>query len=79
MLLSGATKDATGRSRLNRPLSAPPVRRDGGRRVSPLGPGHNAVVATIVSHEPQAPNFYKARLANLPSLSHVTIEVERCA
>jgi cation diffusion facilitator family transporter len=44
-----------------------------------IGPGHNAVVATIVSHEPQAPNFYKGRLAKLPGLSHVTIEVERCA
>jgi cation diffusion facilitator family transporter len=44
-----------------------------------VGPGHNAVVATIVSHEPQAPNFYKGRLANFPGLSHVTIEVERCA
>jgi cation diffusion facilitator family transporter len=44
-----------------------------------VGPGHNAVVATIVSHTPQAPNFYKGRLANLPGLSHVTIEVERCA
>jgi cation diffusion facilitator family transporter len=44
-----------------------------------VGPGHNAVVATIVSHEPQAPSFYKERLANLPGLSHVTIEVERCA
>jgi len=44
-----------------------------------IGPGHNAVVATVVSHEPQAPTFYKERLAKLPGLSHVTIEVERCA
>ena len=44
-----------------------------------VGPGHNAVVATIVSHEPRAPSFYKRRLANLAGLSHVTIEVERCA
>jgi cation diffusion facilitator family transporter len=44
-----------------------------------VGPGHNAVVATVVTHEPQAPNFYKERLATLPGLSHVTIEVERCA
>jgi cation diffusion facilitator family transporter len=44
-----------------------------------IGPGHNAVVATIVSHEPQAPNIYKGRLAKLAGLSHVTIEVERCA
>jgi cation diffusion facilitator family transporter len=57
---------------------------DGSDRVADLhlwriGPGHNAVVATIVSHEPQTPTFYKGRLANLPGLSHVTIEVERCA
>ena len=44
-----------------------------------VGPGHNAVVATIVSHEPQVPSFYKGRLANSAGLSHVTIEVERCA
>jgi Co/Zn/Cd efflux system component len=34
-----------------------------------IGPGHNAVVATIVSHEPQAPSFYKGRLAELAGLS----------
>jgi cation diffusion facilitator family transporter len=44
-----------------------------------VGPGHNAVIATIVSHAPQMPNFYKGRLAKVPGLSHVTIEVERCA
>jgi cation diffusion facilitator family transporter len=43
-----------------------------------VGPGHNAVVATIVTHEPQAPKAYKERLAAIPSLSHVTIEVEHC-
>jgi len=44
-----------------------------------VGPGHNAVIATIVSHEPQAPSLYKRRLAHLSHLSHVTIEVEQCA
>lgn len=44
-----------------------------------IGPGHNAVVATLVSHQPQPPNAYKERLAAIPGLSHVTIEVERCA
>jgi cation diffusion facilitator family transporter len=43
-----------------------------------VGPGHNAVVATIVSHDPQAPKMYKRRLAAIPRLSHVTIEVEQC-
>ena len=55
----------------------------GSDRVSDLhlwrvGPGHNAVVATIVSHDPQTPDFYKERLANFSGLSHVTIEVEQC-
>jgi cation diffusion facilitator family transporter len=43
-----------------------------------VGPGHNAVVATIVSHVPQPPKAYKERLAAIPGLSHVTIEVEQC-
>lgn len=43
-----------------------------------LGPGHTAVVVTIVSDEPQEPQHYKERLAGLPSLSHVTVEVQRC-
>jgi cation diffusion facilitator family transporter len=44
-----------------------------------VGPGHNAVVATIVSHLPQPPQTYKERLSAIPGLSHVTIEVEPCA
>jgi cation diffusion facilitator family transporter len=43
-----------------------------------VGPGHNAIVATIVSHQPQPPQTYKERLSSIPGLSHVTIEVERC-
>jgi cation diffusion facilitator family transporter len=43
-----------------------------------IGPGHNTVVATIVSHDPQAPMTYNGRLAAIPGLSHVTIEVEHC-
>ena len=43
-----------------------------------LGPGHTAVVVTIVSDAPQEPEHYKERLHGLPSLSHVTVEVQRC-
>ena len=43
-----------------------------------LGPGHTAVVVTMVSDTPQEPEHYKQRLHGLPSLSHVTIEVQRC-
>ncbi len=43
-----------------------------------LGPGHFGVVAAIVSDTPQAPDAYKARLAGLDVLSHVTVEVHAC-
>ena len=55
----------------------------GGDRVSDLhgwqlGPGHAAVVASVVSDSPQAPADYKRRLEGLAGLSHVTIEVNAC-
>src|SRR5450755_334388 len=40
-----------------------------------LGPGHLAVLAVIVSEHPRAPSYYKARLAGIEGLSHVSIEV----
>jgi len=43
-----------------------------------LGPGHLGVVAAIVSDTPQSPDVYKARLAGVAGLSHVTIEVHAC-
>lgn len=54
-----------------------------GDRISDLhlwrvGPGHNAAIVSLVTHEPHAPRFYKERLAALPGLSHVTVEVEQC-
>lgn len=54
-----------------------------GDRVSDLhlwqiGPGHRAAVVSIVTDHPQPPSSYKARLAGLHGLSHVTVEVEPC-
>ena len=43
-----------------------------------VGPGHAALIASVVSDRPQAPEYYKARLAQLAGLSHVTIEVHPC-
>jgi cation diffusion facilitator family transporter len=40
-----------------------------------LGPGHSALVVSVVSDQPQAPAVYKARLKGLPGVSHVTVEV----
>jgi cation diffusion facilitator family transporter len=53
----------------------------GGDRVTDLhlwqvGPGHRAVVVSIVSNTPLAPAMYKQRLSDLHGLSHVTVEVE---
>lgn len=41
-----------------------------------IGPGHQAAVVSIVSDRPQAPAVYKGRLADMPRLSHVTVEVQ---
>ncbi|HEX6440962.1 MAG TPA: CDF family Co(II)/Ni(II) efflux transporter DmeF [Stellaceae bacterium] len=43
-----------------------------------VGPGHHAAVVSIVSDRPQPPAAYKARLAGIPGLSHVTVEVLAC-
>jgi cation diffusion facilitator family transporter len=43
-----------------------------------LGPGHAAVIASVVSDAPQAPSVYKQRLDGLTGLSHVTVEVNLC-
>jgi cation diffusion facilitator family transporter len=55
----------------------------GGDRVTDLhlwrvGPGHTAVVGSIVTDDPRDPSVYKAKLEGLPRLSHVTIEVHIC-
>ena len=53
----------------------------GGDRVTDLhlwqvGPGHRAVVVSLVSGQPLTPANYKQRLRDLTTLSHVTVEVE---
>ena len=56
----------------------------GGDRLADLhlwqvGPGHAAVIMSVVSDAPQEPSAYKQRLKDLGGLSHVTVEVNRCA
>ena len=43
-----------------------------------VGPGHHAAVVSIVCDQPEPPAAYKARLADIAGLSHVTIEVLAC-
>ena len=40
-----------------------------------VGPGHRSAIVSIVTGEPLPPAAYKALLADLPTLSHVTVEV----
>ena len=56
----------------------------GGDRVTDLhlwqvGPGHRAVVVSLLSDAPLPPASYKQRLRDLNTLSHVTVEVEQAA
>jgi cation diffusion facilitator family transporter len=43
-----------------------------------VGPGHRAVLVSLVSDHPKEPAAYKKRLRGLKGLSHVTVEVETC-
>ena len=44
-----------------------------------LGPGHHGAIVSLVSDAPEAVEHYKRRLAGISGLSHVTVEVHRCA
>ncbi|HEY6981896.1 CDF family Co(II)/Ni(II) efflux transporter DmeF [Reyranella sp.] len=44
-----------------------------------LGPGHHGAIVSLVAHAPEPVAHYKARLDDLPHLSHITVEVHRCA
>jgi Co/Zn/Cd efflux system component len=44
-----------------------------------LGPGHHGAIVSLVSDAPQPVEAYKARLADVEHLSHLTVEVHQCA
>ncbi len=41
-----------------------------------VGPGHHAAIVAIRSPSPQAPAFYRAKLAAIHELSHITVEID---
>jgi cation diffusion facilitator family transporter len=43
-----------------------------------VGPGHHAALVSLVSDRPEPPQAYKARLAGIAGLSHLTVEVQVC-
>jgi cation diffusion facilitator family transporter len=44
-----------------------------------VGPVHYAVILSLVTQYPKPPEHYKALLANLDRLAHITIEANQCA
>jgi cation diffusion facilitator family transporter len=44
-----------------------------------LGPGHLGAIVSVQTASARQPQFYRDRLARFPSLSHVTIEIDRAA
>lgn len=41
-----------------------------------LGPGHHGAIVALRSAAPQPPAYYRAKLAHIHDLSHVTVEIE---
>lgn len=59
------------------------VEADGDNRVADLhvwrvGPRHLAAIVSVVTHQPQTPDHYKALLSGRTDLVHLTVEVHRC-
>lgn len=44
-----------------------------------VGPGHFAAIVSLMAQRPMEPAYYKALLAHVHKLSHVTIEIQRTA
>jgi cation diffusion facilitator family transporter len=42
-----------------------------------LGPGHDGLLVSLLVENPAAPEAYKAKLAGIARLSHITIEVNQ--
>ncbi len=41
-----------------------------------LGPGHLGAIVSVITKQARGPDYYRARLAAFPSLSHLTVEVQ---
>ena len=59
------------------------IEADSDNRVADLhlwqvGTGHLALIVSVVTHHPRPPEHYRALLASIGSLSHVTVEVVPC-
>jgi cation diffusion facilitator family transporter len=44
-----------------------------------IGPASRACIVSVVSHAPRPADHYRSLLAQVPSLDHLTVEVNRCS
>lgn len=82
VLLDGVDHDAT-LAQIRAAIEADPQAAPRGDRVTDLhvwsiAPGRLAATLCVLAHDPDAPSAYRARLANIPGLAHVVVEVNRC-
>jgi cation diffusion facilitator family transporter len=77
ILLDAAPSGDTTKA-VRKAIESEPDNRIADLHVWRVGPGHLAVVLTVVTHHARTPGHYKNLLAGIDLLSHVTVEVERC-
>lgn len=75
VLLDAAPKDGALRNEVRAALERGDTRITD-LHVWQLGPGHHGAIVSLASAAPEPPSRYKARLAHIGQLSHVTIEIE---
>ena len=62
-------------ARIREAIESEPGTRIADLHVWRVGAGHLAVILSVVADNPRPPQFYKGRLSEVDSLSHVTVEV----
>lgn len=82
VLLDGVDHDATVGQIRSAIESDPEAARRGDRvtdlHVWSIAPGRLAATICVLAHVPDTPSAYRARLAVVPGLAHVVVEVNRC-
>jgi len=43
-----------------------------------ISPQHHAAILSVVTHAKRDPGYYKALMADMPQLAHITVEVHEC-
>ncbi|MBU4000866.1 MAG: CDF family Co(II)/Ni(II) efflux transporter DmeF [Proteobacteria bacterium] len=73
LLDSGVTPELV--SRIKKTIESRADNRVCDIHIWPLGSNHYSAILSIVTHHPEAPEYYKQMLADFEELDHITIEV----